>query len=820
MNTEMMLVCKIIQTGKMRDVLEFGLAPEDFTSPEARTMYERILSVYQRAESSGSVLGPTLAKEVFPNLPWTEVDEHVTVDHLCHEVRSNRLRVLFRMALAEAIPKLDGKDLRGAVSSISDALGAYHRIGDTKNYDMAGHDGFATALDIYDKRKKGLDPGVCHWAWYDVGALTGPIYDDDYIVLYGRPKNMKALANSAKLLTPSGWIRNGDVKVGDLVIGSNGMPTRVLGVYPQGKRPMFKVTMNDGGSTRCCGDHLWFTQTRNERRRGSSGSAKITSEMIGTLKGEDGQANHSIPIVKPVHFDHQKKLALDPYVLGALLGGGHLGPSHITITKPDMDLLEKVHGRLPFGARSQVGVWGSRCPSMVLHGIHKAVKSLGLLGKRAHTKFIPREYFTASIPDRLELLRGLLDTGGSVGPSGAEYTFSSTSAQLRDGVVELARSLGALVTASITEAKVYTYKGETLECKPLYLASIHFFDRTVPVSISSRLEKVRRSEGSKEARCRQIVSIEPDGEEECLCIAVDAPDHLYVTDDFIVTHNTWCLLKQASACVFEQQVPTVIYTKEMTRDNVFQRLASIATEMPYGPVRLGGLDPIMEAKFRKDIAYFIEMLRKREKDNLLWVLSGKDMPGRDTISWFRSKVEKYKPKVAFIDGMYLMTPENSKLVKTNERLENVSRAARQMILDTKVPLFCTLQANRQAAKHEKGEMDEIAMSDAVSQDCTAAIRTIKDKVLDPDTGKHTCSLVVAGAREWNISGFRIFAEPSTDFSFQKILDDKEAQNVKATDDDESEKAKKKKEKGKDGKPTELSASSKIQQIALGLVGGK
>jgi hypothetical protein len=196
------------------------------------------------------------------------------------------------------------------------------------------------------------------------------------------------------------------------------------------------------------------------------------------------------------------------------------------------------------------------------------------------------------------------------------------------------------------------------------------------------------------------------------------------------------------------------------------------------------------------------------------------MPGRDTISWFRSKVEKYKPKVAFIDGMYLMTPENSKLVKTNERLENVSRAARQMILDTKVPLFCTLQANRQAAKHEKGEMDEIAMSDAVSQDCTAAIRTIKDKVLDPDTGKHTCSLVVAGAREWNISGFRIFAEPSTDFSFQKILDDKEAQNVKATDDDESEKAKKKKEKGKDGKPTELSASSKIQQIALGLVGGK
>jgi replicative DNA helicase len=819
MNTEMMLVCKIIQTGKMRDVLEFGLAPEDFTSPEARTMYERILSVYQRAESSGSVLGPTLAKEVFPNLPWTEVDEHVTVDHLCHEVRSNRLRVLFRMALAEAIPKLDGKDLRGAVSSISDALGAYHRIGDTKNYDMAGHDGFATALDIYDKRKKGLDPGVCHWAWYDVGALTGPIYDDDYIVLYGRPKNMKAIANSAKLLTPSGWIRNGDVKVGDLVIGSNGMPTRVLGVYPQGKLPMFKVTMNDGGSTRCCGDHLWFTQTRNERRRGSPGSVKITSEMIGTLKGEGGRANHSIPTVKPVHFAPREKLPLDPYVLGALLGDGHLG-KHTTISKPDMDLFEKVQDRLPPGCHTRVSTTALNCPSMRISGIKHTIEGLGLLGTRALTKFIPREYFLASIEDRLELLRGLLDTGGTVNPDGLKYEFSSASVQLRDGVVEIARSLGALVTTGVTEAPVYTYKGKQLAGHPSYLASIRFFDGTVAVSIRSRLDKLRPEKDTEKSRHRQIISIEPDGEEECLCIAVDAPDHLYVTDDFIVTHNTWCLLKQASACVFEQQVPTVIYTKEMTRDNVFQRLASIATEMPYGPVRLGGLDPIMEAKFRKDIAYFIEMLRKREKDNLLWVLSGKDMPGRDTISWFRSKVEKYKPKVAFIDGMYLMTPENSKLVKTNERLENVSRAARQMILDTKVPLFCTLQANRQAAKHEKGEMDEIAMSDAVSQDCTAAIRTIKDKVLDPDTGKHTCSLVVAGAREWNISGFRIFAEPSTDFSFQKILDDKEAQNVKATDDDESEKAKKKKEKGKDGKPTELSASSKIQQIALGLVGGK
>jgi hypothetical protein len=131
----------------------------------------------------------------------------------------------------------------------------------------------------------------------------------------------------------------------------------------------------------------------------------------------------------------------------------------------------------------------------------------------------------------------------------------------------------------------------------------------------------------------------------------------------------------------------------------------------------------------------------------------------------------------FIDGMYLMSPENTKLVKTNERLENVSRAARQMVLDLKTPLICTLQANRQAAKHDKGELDEIAMSDAFSQDCTVAMRVIRDKARQPD-GKQTVSLIVAGAREWDIEGIRVYAEPCTDFGFHSILSDKEIAKAK------------------------------------------
>ena len=67
----------------------------------------------------------------------------------------------------------------------------------------------------------------------------------------------------------------GELRVGDLVIGSNGRPTPVLGVYPQGRKEVFRVRAQDGAETLCCAEHLWhvFTAVRPPSWKARAGPA-------------------------------------------------------------------------------------------------------------------------------------------------------------------------------------------------------------------------------------------------------------------------------------------------------------------------------------------------------------------------------------------------------------------------------------------------------------------------------------------------------------------------------------------------------------------
>lgn len=259
-------------------------------------------------------------------------------------------------------------------------------------------------------------------------------------------------------------------------------------------------------------------------------------------------------------------------------------------------------------------------------------------------------------------------------------------------------------------------------------------------------------------------------------------------DDYTIIYGrpkqkkTWVLSYLVSWFI-SQQKKLVLYTKEMTPINMYRRVAACLAHLPYSELRHGRLAPDAE----DCLMQWVDYAKDLEDANMLTVLSGKDVPGRDTVSWLRGKVEKYRPDIVFVDGLYLMSPENQKLTKENERVSSVSRAARQMILQTHIPLIATMQANRQAAKHERAELDEIAFSDAVSQDLTMGIRVIADKDQAGDLG--TCSLIFTGAREMYFPGMRINAKPAVDFSFHSLLSDRDISAAKAMDIDEAEKEK-------------------------------
>jgi phosphate starvation-inducible protein PhoH and related proteins len=354
---------------------------------------------------------------------------------------------------------------------------------------------------------------------------------------------------SSRVLTPSGFQPIESLSVGDLVIGSDGRPTPVLGVYPQGRREVFSVRAQDGASTLCCGEHLWAVATRDDRRRGKPVRVLETREMIGQLRAAHYH-RFELPLVsRPVEF-LPRKVPLDPYALGLLLGDGSLSATMTGFTTADPELTvaleQSIEGielrhrsRFDYYLRPIDGGLGLK----VANPVTAALRELGLVGTRSTTKFVPEPYLHNSASVRLALLQGLLDTDG--GPVTQEartcrVQYSTTSPRLRDDVLFLVRSLGG-VAYWRTRAAAGRVPGRVSGRAVHHLADAYDLDIRLPAGIPPfrlyrKAEKYDRDGGGRPMRF--VHSIEPAGEQETLCIQVAAADSLYVTDDFLVTHNT------------------------------------------------------------------------------------------------------------------------------------------------------------------------------------------------------------------------------------------------------------------------------------------
>src|SRR5690606_28685772 len=144
----------------------------------------------------------------------------------------------------------------------------------------------------------------------------------------------------SQVLTPTGWRRFGDQQVGDLVIGSDGRPTPVIGVYPQGRRQVFRVAAADGASTLACAEHLWTVRIDADEQDADEQDADQqdadqqvsrwrtlrTEEMTGSLGGDGDR--FELPLVQAVELI-EREVPMDPYVLGRLLVKGHRSASAV-----------------------------------------------------------------------------------------------------------------------------------------------------------------------------------------------------------------------------------------------------------------------------------------------------------------------------------------------------------------------------------------------------------------------------------------------------------------------------------------------------------
>jgi phosphate starvation-inducible PhoH-like protein len=353
------------------------------------------------------------------------------------------------------------------------------------------------------------------------------------------------------VLTPDGFRPIGSLTVGDLVIGSNGKPTPVIGVYPQGEKDIYRVTTQDGASTLASGDHLWAVATRADRRRGKPLRVLTTREMIGHLR-----ANHyhryELPLHNaPVRFPY-REVPMDPYALGLLLGDGCLtGTNTPGFATGDPELAWELQLRLPgIQVRPKQGpdyqLSQATAPGDVItleNPVTGVARRLGLHGTRSATKFVPDLYLHNSAKVRLAVLQGLLDTdGGPVTQKDrtCRIQYTTTSARLRDDVIFLVRSLGGIAyhrtRPALGRAPGRAHGRPVYHRHDAHIVDIRLPEGIEPFGLTRKRDAYHAAGGGRPMRF--IESIEPAGTAEAVCIAVAAADSLYTTEDFLLTHNT------------------------------------------------------------------------------------------------------------------------------------------------------------------------------------------------------------------------------------------------------------------------------------------
>lgn len=318
------------------------------------------------------------------------------------------------------------------------------------------------------------------------------------------------------VLTPSGFVPMGEITEGMEICGTNGTIQKVVGVFDKGIREIYRVTLTDGRVVECCDNHLWSVSDNEGRSKTLTVRELIDSGRIGRIQ-KDGSTKHGFFIQKTqTQFTEKKEeQPLDPYTLGVLLGDGSLsgtGTIELSLGFKKRHILKKLE--LPAGTLANA----SDCEKYIrvkLAGkqMRVALEKLSLYGTKSETKFIPKSYLYSSFETRRSLLQGLLDTDGYINDRGL-FEFSTVSTVMASDFIELCRGLGH---------ELYTVLHTRENDKDSYSKKSIF--------------RILQLKGNKYGMA--IDSIEPTGEKtEMRCIKVSNSDNLYITDDYVVTHNT------------------------------------------------------------------------------------------------------------------------------------------------------------------------------------------------------------------------------------------------------------------------------------------
>ena len=346
----------------------------------------------------------------------------------------------------------------------------------------------------------------------------------------------KAHPYSQKVYTPEGEKLWGDLKIGDYVFGDDGKKTKIIDIPYDQYSNIYKVTLCDGRTLFCTLGHLFKVR---DSRKGKNNKVSIRSledilkdDYYHTRESGKKESYISIPSNLGVEFE-EKETKIDPYTLGMLLGDGCFRTNYTNVVmftsrEEDISTYKKY---CPYDIYKLNGKYDYR---ISISEVGKTLKEYGLFGTKSDSKFIPKEYLFNSKKVRLNVLKGLLDTDGTVNNNGIPM-ITTTLKKLCDDIIWLCRSLGY-------NTRVFTKQGKFYDkiCKINYNISILTND---PIfNLERKLSKLTTFPSSYSKARRDwthIIDISFSHKEMAKCITVDNSSHCYLIGDFITTHNSY-----------------------------------------------------------------------------------------------------------------------------------------------------------------------------------------------------------------------------------------------------------------------------------------
>lgn len=471
-------------------------------------------------------------------------------------------------------------------------------------------------------------------------VIPGLIERGDRLILTGSEGLGKALATSTMILTANrGWVPMGLLNVGDDVFGPDGKPTRILAATEiMLGRPCYRVEFSDGSVIEADEQHLWAVEDLRSRERASRHG--VQAQILTTGQIHDSQrvrhgevANYSVEATAPLEYP-ERDLPIHPYVLGAWLGDGSSRGSGFTCA--DQEIIDEIAKHEPVRKISGPYQWsisdghkGNR------KSLRTRLRALGVL----QNKSIPADYMQSSAAQRLELLRGLMDTDGCItaGKNSHVCEFTATDYGLAYDVYDLALTLGIKATINAGRA---TIQGR--DCGPKWRVSF-----TTDLRVFTLARKAERQVRSttRRARLRYITRVARIESTPVRCIQVDRPDGLFLAGRSLITTHNSVLFRQLAVCAAAGIHP-------FTHQSIAQhRVLYVDVENGVGQLRraLRGLSIQAEKRGAGNAGdnMFLECLP-----------SGLDLTKPEDEAWLVSRVSALQPALLVIGPIYRLHAKN------------------------------------------------------------------------------------------------------------------------------------------------------------------